>query len=209
MPAWNRTLFLIINAPPHASPLLVHVAWVLATSPILVAPLLLVILWVRGSRSRRGGLLATTAAALLAIGINQILGMIYVEPRPFVIGLGRTLIQHAPDNSFPSDHATLVWTLMAGLIATGAAPGWGIAMGIYGIGVAWARIFLGVHFPLDMLGSAGVSVAGWGLAVLAMRWPVPWLLPAAEAIYERSIVLLRLPPSLVPRAATAPVPENR
>ncbi len=204
MPAWNRALFLAINAPPGAPALEIHVARLLASSPLLLAPALLVALWVWGRRAGRGGLLASTTATLLGIGIDQILGALYFEPRPFMIGLGRTLIAHAPDNSFPSDHATLVWTLAAGLIATAAAPGWGIAMGLYGLGVAWARIFLGVHLPLDMLGSAGVAVLGAGLARLAMRWPIASLLPRIEAIYERCLTLLGLPPSVLPRAAPCP-----
>jgi undecaprenyl-diphosphatase len=209
MPAWNQALFLIINAPPDAPAPLVEAARILASSPVAVVPTLLVALWVWGGRAGRGGLLASAAAVLLALGINQILGTIYVEPRPFMIGVGRTLIQHAPDNSFPSDHATLVWTLTAGLIATGAAPRWGVAMGIYGLGVAWARVFLGVHFPLDMLGSAVVAVAGAGLARLLLRWLAPWLVPAVEAIYERCLALSRLPPSLVPRAEPVPLPGKR
>ncbi len=209
MPEWNRALFLIINAPPHAPVALVDAARILAASPLTVAPALLMALWVWGRRTGRGGLLATAAATLLAIGINQILGMLYVEPRPFMIGLGRTLIQHAPDNSFPSDHATLVWTLMAGLIATGAAPRCGVATGVYGLGVAWARVFLGVHFPLDMLASAGIAVVGAGLARGLLRWMVPWLLPALEAVYERCLALSRLPASLVPRASVLPLSGKR
>ncbi|MDE2333856.1 MAG: undecaprenyl-diphosphatase [Rhodospirillales bacterium] len=201
MPAWNRALFLLVNAPPGAPAADIHIARWLAASPLLVAPLLLVALWVWGNRRARGGLLATTAATLLGLGMNQVLGALYPEPRPFMIGLGRTLLHHAQDNSFPSDHATLVWTVAVGLIATRAAPGWGTAMGLYGAGVAWARVFLGVHFPLDMIGSAGVAIVGAGLAQLALRWPVPWLLGPVEAIYERSLSLLRLPRSLVPRAS--------
>ena len=204
MPAWNRALFLMINAGPHAPPLGIDMARVLALSPIPVVPMLLIGLWVWGRRAARGGLLAATLATLIAIGINQILGMIYFEKRPFMLGLGRTLIAHAPDNSFPSDHATLVWTLAAGLIATGAAPRWGWGMAIYGLGVAWARIFVGVHFPLDMLGSAGVAITGLGLAPLAARWPIGRLLTPLETTYERCLVALRLPPSVVPRAGGSP-----
>ncbi len=200
MPAWNRSLFLLINATANAPPGEIAVAKLLALTPIVVAPALLTALWIWGSRSARRGLLATTVATLLAIGINQILGVAYVEPRPFMIGLGRTLIRHAPDNSFPSDHATLVWTLAAGLIATGAARRWGVATALYGLGVAWARVFLGVHFPLDMVGSACVAAVGWELALLAMRWPAPMLLGFLEPVYERCIRGLRLPSALVPRA---------
>lgn len=199
MPAWNRALFLLINAPAHPPHVVVEVAKLFASSPIVVVPLLLVALWVWGRRSARGGLLAAAIATVIALGINVILGMIYVEPRPFVIGLGHTLIHHAADNAFPSDHATLVWALALGLVATGAAPRWGWALAVYGLGVAWGRIFLGVHYPLDMLGSACVAVVASGIALVVRCWPVDSLLPMIEAIYERAIRASHLPPALVPR----------
>ena len=200
MPAWNRALFLLINASAHPPHAVVAVAKLFASSPVVVVPLLLVILWVWGRRSARGGLLAAAVATIIALGINVVLGAIYAEPRPFVIELGRTLIHHAADNAFPSDHATLVWALAAGLFTTGAARRWGLALAIYGLGVAWGRIFLGVHYPLDMIGSAVVAVVAGGIALVVRCWPVNWLLPAIETLYERVIRALRLPPALVPRA---------
>ncbi len=35
--------------------------------------------------------------------------------------------------------------------------GWGVVILLTGLSVAWARMFLGVHFPLDMVGSVIVS----------------------------------------------------
>lgn len=199
MPAWNRTLFLLINASAHPPHAVVATAKLFASSPVAVVPLLLIALWIWGRRGARGGLLAATVATVIALGINVVLGAIYMEPRPFAIGLGHTLIQHAADNAFPSDHATLVWALALGLITTGAARRWGWALAIYGLGVAWGRIYLGVHYPLDMLGSAIVAVVASGIALVVRCWPVDWLLPAIEAIYERVIRALRLPSALVPR----------
>lgn len=37
----------------------------------------------------------------------------------------------------------------------------GVATLIAGLGVAWARVFLGVHFPLDMLGAVGVAAGSY------------------------------------------------
>lgn len=38
------------------------------------------------------------------------------------------------------------------------ATGWGVVTLLVGLCVAWARVFLGMHFPLDMAGA--VAVAG-------------------------------------------------
>lgn len=74
-----------------------------------------------------------------------------------MIGLGQTFLPHTPDSSSPSDHATV----FAGIGLTllfGRAFRLAAAVLTIGFVVAWARVFLGVHFPLDMVGA--VAVAG-------------------------------------------------
>ena len=100
----NNHLFLLINAPSGASPAIVFVAELVASKLIDLVPLLLVALWIWGKPTRRTGLAASSIAAALALCANQIVGLLWFEPRPFMIGLGRTLMAHVPENSFPSDH---------------------------------------------------------------------------------------------------------
>ena len=53
------------------------------------------------------------------------------------------------------------------LLFDGAA--WlGVLTLLTGLCVAWARVFLGVHFPLDMVGAIGV--AGIAYAVVTPLW---------------------------------------
>ncbi|HEX7390400.1 MAG TPA: undecaprenyl-diphosphatase [Acidiphilium sp.] len=201
---WNKALFLAINAPAHPGAWALWFAWVCAVTPPVVVPLLLIGLWVRGGGAARGGLIAAAVATIVALGVNQILGRLWYEPRPFMIGLGHRFLAHAPDNSFPSDHATLVWSLACGLIMTSAArrdtirrAGWALA--VYGVAVAWARIFLGVHYPIDMLVPIPVALAaGWFARFI--RPPVDRLvLPSCSRLYETGLVAFRLPPTLFPR----------
>src|SRR4051794_28723223 len=116
MANWNYTLFLIVNAPSGAPAWLVQAAILLANSPVVVGPAVLTSLWIWGPSSRRGGLLAVAGAMLISQGINQEIGLFVFEPRPFMVPVGHTLLAHVPDSGFPSDHATFVWTLAAGLI---------------------------------------------------------------------------------------------
>lgn len=88
----NNYIFLLINAPAGASPALVSVAQFVASRLIDLIPVLLVVLWVWGKPARRGDLVASSIAAALALGANQLVGLFWYEPRPFMIGLGRTLI---------------------------------------------------------------------------------------------------------------------
>ncbi len=199
MSGWNQHLFLLINAGPHPIVWIVDAALLIAGSPVVVAPALLIVLWVWGRPDRRGGLLAVAGGMVIGLCINFGLGLIWFEPRPFMVGLGHTLLAHAPDNSFPSDHVTFTWALGAGLIATGAARRTGVVVCLYGVSVAWARVFLGVHFPIDMLASAGVGAVSGGIAVATRPWVAVTVLPVADRLYEGTVAILHLPPVLVPR----------
>ena len=195
----NQALFLLLNAPADPSGGMVGVAAALANSPVAVAPALVVALWVWGAPSGRGALIAVAGAVIAAQGVNMALGLLWFEPRPFMVPVGHTLVAHVADNGFPSDHATLVWTLGAGLAVTGAAPRWGAAVCLYGVAVAWSRVWLGVHFPVDMAASAVVGAAmGSGSRAVA---PVVdrSVLPLVNRAYEKTITALHLPARLVPR----------
>ncbi len=195
----NDKLFLLLNASAGASPALVSVTELIASKLIDLVPLLLVALWVWGIPARRTGLAASSIAAALALGANQLLGLFWYEPRPFMIGLGRTLMAHVPENSFPSDHTTFILTVGFALVATRAAPTWGKAVSVLGVLVAWARIYLGLHFPLDMLASALIACLSGALAALLVSPAKRWIMPVADRIYEGALDALRLPSRVFPR----------
>jgi undecaprenyl-diphosphatase len=195
----NHQLFLLLNSDGHPGALLLMLARLLATGVAIAAAALPVGLWIWARRIDRAALLAVVLGVAVALGLAQALGALWYEPRPFMIGLGHTLMSHKAENSFPSDHATFMWSLGLGLVATGAAPRWGWATCLLGIAVAWARIFLGVHFPIDMLGSALAAVAGAAAARLCCPAVRRWAIPVADRLYERALDLLHLPPALFPR----------
>jgi len=178
----NETFFLALNASANASPLIVALAIGAAKYLVLVVPALLMFLWIWGGATRRFIALAGLVALLIAIGLNQLVGMVAYSPRPFVIGLGRTLIDHRPSSSFPSNHATVCFTLAAVLMIYGR---FSLAWMVVALGavVAWSRVYLGIHFPLDMLG----GVASACLSALVGSWIITrWglgLLHWAEKLY--------------------------
>jgi undecaprenyl-diphosphatase len=98
--------------------------------------------------------LADFSGQLISYGLKQWIGrerpsQVYASPKPLV---------HAPhDGSFPSGHATVSFACATILTfyAPRAAPGFFLLAAA----IAWSRVYVGVHYPLDVLGGAVLGVA--------------------------------------------------
>ena len=155
----NQAVFLRLNADLNTAAWKLNLAAVMADYLLYLIPLILVSLWFWGNESQRALALKACVVALVGLGINQLLGIVWPHPRPFMMGLGHTFIPHAADSSFPSDHVTVFAAIGLTLIFAHirSLAGWTTLS--LGVCVAWARIFLGVHFPLDMVGAVAVASA--------------------------------------------------
>ena len=154
----NHSLFLLVNAGAATPRWWIDLAVFIANDLVYGVPVLLLGLWLAGGSSRRGAALLAFAIAMVALGANQLIGLAWYQPRPFVIGLGHTWTPHVPDASFPSDHLTLFTSIGLGLLFGGLKR---VGLATLGLGllVGWARVYVGLHFPLDMAGSLLVAVA--------------------------------------------------
>jgi undecaprenyl-diphosphatase len=132
------------------------------------------LLWLGNTRVTRLVALTSILALTIALAANQIIGLVAYTPRPFLIGLGHQLIDHRPSSSVPSNHGTIIFTYAAALAFCRV---WclSVVVGCLGPLVAWSRIYLGVHFPFDMLGAAIVStLAAFVSNQVMLRYQVPW-----------------------------------
>jgi len=163
----NQAIFLQINATPESPTWLLTGAEIIANDVIFIIPTLLLVFWLWGQREYRESALKACAVSLLALGMGQIITMLWPHPRPFMIGLGHTWVQHAADASFPSDHFTVFACIGLTLLFDGFYRN-AAAILLAGVCVAWARIFLGVHFPMDMVGAAVVAAAS--LLIITPLW---------------------------------------
>ena len=171
MNSLNQHLFLLFNADAHASAFSIWLGRALAEWPAPIALLLVALACYRQSNRKLFALRALFATAL-AMGLALAIRCAFYNPRPFVLGLGRMLIEHDATTSFPSFHATFLFSLaLPPLLAQRSTRGTALAVGLLGIGIAWARIFVGVHYPFDMAGAFVVSAITAGAACAVFKRP--------------------------------------
>ncbi|MFI1400150.1 phosphatase PAP2 family protein [Streptomyces sp. NPDC020681] len=165
---------------------------------ILLAMVLLV-LWCWWSVRRRGtaadsvasvaGIVWAPLAAGLALLVNVPIRGFVERPRPFVDHRGiEVLVAGKTDFSFVSDHATLAMALGAGLFVAHRKFGYA-ALGL-ALALGFCRVFMGVHYPTDVIGGFALGTAvTLLLAPLALALLTP--LVSAAAASDRAKWLVR------------------
>ena len=151
----NHQLFLALNASDAASPLAAWAGGVLAECPIGIAVVLTMLAVVRQKPRSFAIALALRVVLTVAVAMGSacLIRMFHYNPRPFVLGLGRMLVAHEPTSSFPSLHATFVFSMAFALLLQTGSRGIALFVMLLGFATACARIFVGVHYPLDMAGA--------------------------------------------------------
>lgn len=197
--ALNIALFSHINASANPGAASLFVAHVFAVWAIYLLAVWMVAAWIWGKVGFRTALLNGALTIALGLTINRVIGLFWTHPRPFAMGLGNQFLPHAADSSFPSDHGTLVFSLALALLLSQRSRIQGVLVLLIGIGVAWSRIFLGVHFPLDMAGSFLVAIISAGLIRLVSNGLAQSVYPPIQTLYEAILRGLRLPPRIFPR----------
>lgn len=188
----NLFLFSALNAPAGLSGWQLLGAVFAARWLIFLVPLALVLLWTGGDGARREVALRAAIAAACALVLNNLIGHVWYSPRPFVLDVGHTFLLHDADSSFPSDHATSIFSVALVLAVSQVAQArrMGLLLLPLSLVVAWSRVYLGVHWPKDMAGALVVSGA---MALLvhtpAVRAACAQLLPVTEQLYRRALAV--------------------
>lgn len=102
-------------------------------------------------------------AAFFSYLIKIIINLIYFRPRPFSAHDVNLLIGKLTDGSFPSAHTFLSFAMAFGIYMYNKKLG-AVLIFLAAL-VSISRIYVGVHYPLDVLG--GIVLAG--LAVYAVN----------------------------------------
>lgn len=89
-------------------------------------------------------------SSILGLFFNFIAGKFYYEARPFVaLSNVHKLIYHSIDNSFPSDHAAISFAIAMLIYMYNKKIG--IIFITSATLISFARVFSGVHYPLDII----------------------------------------------------------
>jgi undecaprenyl-diphosphatase len=150
--SFNQSLFLLINADPATPAWRIHAAILTANQLILLVPGVMAAVWLWGGQAQRSLMLKALASVAVALGLSYVCGALWPHPRPFVIGLGHVFFAHKPTSSFPSNHAIIIAAFAFALILDRRWAGWGWLALAGALLVGTSRVYLGVHFPLDIVG---------------------------------------------------------
>jgi membrane-associated phospholipid phosphatase len=166
---WDLSLFRILNdVPAAAASVLTPLSHVFLPAGITIVILLAVVYVVARNRS-----VLPVAAGVVAAGLAWALAnaakAIANRPRPYEVMADAVLRQHpAYGTSFPSSHTAVTLAVALALVPFLARPLAAIGIG-YAVLIGWSRVYLGVHYPLDILAGAGIGMAVGGVIWLALR----------------------------------------
>lgn len=102
-----------------------------------------------------------------AVILSQLLKRLFCRERPHLTIQGLAALAEIPDAfSFPSGHTAAAFAAATAL--AGEGTGLAVLVTVLAIGIALSRIYLGAHYPLDVLAGAALGLS----TGLAARWLV-------------------------------------
>ena len=124
----------------------------------------LLLLGVKGRKWSERGLLVLLSLAFNAVVCNLWLKPMVARTRPYDLLGYEILVRRLGDYSFPSGHTSASFAAATALYAIDRR--WGTAAYILAVLIGFSRLYLGVHFPTDVLAGAVIGI----LAAKAAQW---------------------------------------
>ncbi|MCM3393114.1 undecaprenyl-diphosphatase [Cytobacillus oceanisediminis] len=141
--------FSFINSKVHNYPFFDMIMILFAEYVQYAFVILILMLWLVNKKNYRVIAFQAIFAFTLAYSINRVIEQFIYRERPFVSHDIIQLVEHTANSSFPSDHATsaIVIAFTLWLSSYRYKHLWFLLA----IMVAFSRIWVGVHYPLDVI----------------------------------------------------------
>src|SRR4030042_128527 len=112
---------------------------------------------------------ALGAAVLSRFVITEIIRFFWEKPRPFIENNINPLIEHEASSAFPSGHAAFYFALSTVVYFYNKKLG--ILFLISSVLISFSRVFVGVHWPSDILTGAVIGIlSAWLIIKLSKRF---------------------------------------
>jgi undecaprenyl-diphosphatase len=180
MIAFDENLFLWINGLAGNIAFVDEVFKGLANDYFFIvsACLVLLFLWfgTRGTGQRERnqlGVIVASAGMGIATGFVSMSNSFLDRPRPFTELPTNLLFYQPTDPSFPANSAAVIFAIAVAVLLVNKRAG-AVLLGL-AILHTFSRIYVGIHYPLDILGGAAlgtlVALLVFGLLKLLGPWP--------------------------------------
>lgn len=132
-----------------------------------------------GDRKWKLASASALGAAALALLVNRVITSVYHRDRPFITHpSARVFGPHKTDPSFPSDHTTAAFAIGVAVLLLDTAAGVVFLAVALLIGVG--RVFVGEHYPGDVLGGVLIGSAAAFVVVRLGRPVIGYLVRLVE-----------------------------
>lgn len=183
---FDKALYHAINGLAGHSSILDHVMIFFAKDALELYAVLFVLAWFvlpRRDAESRHALVIAGLSGVLALAINVVISHVWFRPRPFTVfskGTYTELVAHSTDASFPSDHTSGSFGFAAG--SWGRQQKWiSYTFTILAVIVMFARVYVGVHYPTDVIG---------GMIVGIVSSRIMWRF--SKQIYPLSLLIIKM-----------------
>lgn len=153
---WRDTAFPWTGAGHTAHPFMLPIGlWFAEGTTCIAAAAIGWVLWRQAAD--RGYIFGCALTGILASVLAHQLAAYLDLPRPFTVGLSPNYLQHGLRGALPSAHASAMFTLAFAFMYRSALRSAGVGLLALALITGWARVYVGAHFPSDVL--AGVLLA--------------------------------------------------